>query len=130
VGVCEKTRLLRRVQRGYQGRTAKERRFLTLLRWLRLCFGLSRGLTGGSTKPTFPLTSMSSTVQAASLTSSTSNILLVTDALADYAKKTGIEISKNTFATAIDRQILLGQSQNYSKNERRDSRTIGNEIGH
>ena len=51
----------------------------------------------------FPLTSMSSTVQAASSSSSTSNIQLITDALADYAKITGIELSNNPFAAAIER---------------------------
>jgi hypothetical protein len=45
---------------------------------------------------------MSSTVQAEPSTSSTSNIQLITDALADYAKTTGIDLSKNPFAAAID----------------------------
>jgi hypothetical protein len=45
---------------------------------------------------------MSSTVQAESSTSSTSNIQLITDALADYARETGIDLSKNPFAAAID----------------------------
>ena len=42
---------------------------------------------------------MSSTVQT---TSPTSNIQLITDALADYAKITGIDLSKNPFAAAIE----------------------------
>jgi len=46
---------------------------------------------------------MSSTVQAPSSTSSTSNIQSITDALANYAKKTGIDLSKNPFAVAIER---------------------------
>jgi hypothetical protein len=45
---------------------------------------------------------MSSTVQATSSTSSTSNIQLITDALLDYAKITGIDLSKNPFAAAIE----------------------------
>ena len=49
------------------------------------------------------VTSMSSTVQAISSTSSTSNIQLITDALIDYAKITGIDLSKNPFAAAIER---------------------------
>ena len=50
---------------------------------------------------------MSSTVQAtssaSSSTSSTSNIQLITDALVDYSKITGIDLSKNPFAAAIER---------------------------
>ena len=46
---------------------------------------------------------MSSTVQATSSTSSTSNIQLITDALADYAKVTGVDLSQNPFAAAIER---------------------------
>ena len=42
-------------------------------------------------------------VQATSSTSSTSNIQLITDALLDYSKITGIDLSKNPFATAIER---------------------------
>jgi hypothetical protein len=45
---------------------------------------------------------MSSTVQTTSTTSSTSNIQLITDALVDYAKITGIDLSKNPFATAFE----------------------------
>jgi fungal STAND N-terminal Goodbye domain len=47
--------------------------------------------------------SMSSTGKATSSTSSTSNIQLITDALADYAKITGIDLSRNPFAAAIER---------------------------
>jgi hypothetical protein len=46
---------------------------------------------------------MSSTVQATTSTTSTSNIQLITDALVDYAKTTGIELSENPFAAAIAR---------------------------
>ena len=46
---------------------------------------------------------MSSTGQATSSTSSTSNIQLVTNALADYAKVTGVDLSKNPFAVVIER---------------------------
>jgi len=45
---------------------------------------------------------MSSTGQATSSTSSTSNIQLITNALADYAKITGVELFKNPFAAAIE----------------------------
>ena len=44
---------------------------------------------------------MSSTVQATSSTSSTSNIQLITNALVDYEKQTGIDLSENPFAAAI-----------------------------
>jgi soluble cytochrome b562 len=46
---------------------------------------------------------MSSTVQEASSTSSTSNIRLITDALVDYTSTTGIDLSKYPFAAAIER---------------------------
>ena len=46
---------------------------------------------------------MSSTIQATSSTPSTLNIQLITDALANYAKITGIDISKNPFAAALER---------------------------
>ena len=46
---------------------------------------------------------MSSTVQATSSTSSTSNIQVITDALVDYEKETRIDLSKNPFAAAIER---------------------------
>jgi hypothetical protein len=45
---------------------------------------------------------MSSTVQATSSISPTSNFQLITDALTDYTKITGIDISKHPFATAIE----------------------------
>jgi hypothetical protein len=44
---------------------------------------------------------MSSAAQATSSTSSTSNIQLITNALADYTKITGVDLSKNQFAAAI-----------------------------
>ena len=46
---------------------------------------------------------MSSTGQATSSTSSTSNIRLITDALVDYTNITGIDLSENPFAAAIER---------------------------
>jgi fungal STAND N-terminal Goodbye domain len=46
---------------------------------------------------------MSSTEQATSSTSSTSNIRLITDALVDYTNITGIDLSENPFAAAIER---------------------------
>jgi hypothetical protein len=42
-----------------------------------------------------------STGQATS-TSSADNVKLITDALADYAKETGIDLSKNPFATKFE----------------------------
>ena len=45
---------------------------------------------------------MSSTVQATSSTSSASNVQLITDALVDYTKITGIDLSKNPFAATIE----------------------------
>src|SRR5258708_40187534 len=45
---------------------------------------------------------MSSTEQPTSSTSSISNIQLITDALADYAQITGIDLSKNPFAAALE----------------------------
>jgi hypothetical protein len=46
---------------------------------------------------------MSSNVQATSSISSTSNIQLITDALVDYAKVTGIDLSESPFAAAIEK---------------------------
>jgi hypothetical protein len=46
---------------------------------------------------------MSSAVQVTSSTSPTSNIQLITNALVDYAKITGTDLSKNPFAVAIER---------------------------
>jgi fungal STAND N-terminal Goodbye domain len=45
---------------------------------------------------------MSFTVQATSSSSSTYNIQLITDALDDYTKTTGIDLSKYPFAAAIE----------------------------
>ena len=47
---------------------------------------------------------MSSTGQA---TSSASNIQLIIDAQADYARVTGLDLSKNPFATAIEQSSSL-----------------------
>ena len=62
---------------------------------------------------------MSSTVQTTSSTSSTPNFRLITDALVDYAKITGIDLSKNPFATAIERvnspEAILGLLQEREK---------------
>ena len=49
------------------------------------------------------MSSISFTGQASPSTSSTSNVQLVTDALVDYGRITGIDLSKNPFATAIER---------------------------
>jgi len=51
---------------------------------------------------------MSSTMQATSSTPSTSNIQLITDALVNYAKITGIDIFKNPFAAALERANSTG----------------------
>ena len=59
---------------------------------------------------------LSSTEQA---TSSTSNLQLIVNALADYAKTTGIDLSKNSFATALEQsnspetilQLLEGRAK-------------------
>ena len=61
-----------------------------------------------------------STGQAAS---STDNIQLIIDALADYAKVTGIDLSKNTFAVTLEQssspeailQILQGQEKAFEE---------------
>ena len=45
---------------------------------------------------------MSFAVQATSSTSSTSNIQLITNALVEYAQITGIDLSDNPFAAAIE----------------------------
>jgi hypothetical protein len=45
---------------------------------------------------------MSSTGQATSSTSPTFNIQLIANALADYTKITGVDLSKNPFAAAIE----------------------------
>ena len=69
---------------------------------------------------------MSSTGQAISSTSFTSNTQLVTNALADYAKITGLDLSNNPFAAAIERcnspeAILeLLQEREIAFNEYRD----------
>ena len=50
---------------------------------------------------------MSSTGQATSSTSFTPNIQLITNALADYAKVTGVDLSNNPFAAVIERSDSL-----------------------
>ena len=58
---------------------------------------------------------------------STSNFQLITDALAEYAKITGIDLSKNPFATTLEQsnspeailQLLQGRAKNFK--EYRDS---------
>ena len=45
---------------------------------------------------------MSSSAQATSSKSSTFNVQLITDAFVDYAEITGIDLSKNPFAVAIE----------------------------
>ena len=62
---------------------------------------------------------MSSTAQETSSTSSTSNIQLITNALADYAKITGVDLSNNPFAAAIEQsnspEAILGLLQEREK---------------
>ena len=76
---------------------------------------------------------MSSTVQATSSTSSTSNIQLITDALVDYADITGVDLSKNPFAAAIEQanspgailDLLQGREKAF-KDYREDNRRLVN----
>jgi hypothetical protein len=64
--------------------------------------------------------SMSPTGQS---TSSTSNLQLIIDALADYAKITGIDLSKNPFAAALEQsnspeailQLLQGREKGFKE---------------
>jgi len=74
---------------------------------------------------------MSSTVQATSSTSSTSNIQLITKALVNYAKITGIDLSKNPFAAKIERATspeaileLLQEREKAFKDYREGNRTL------
>jgi hypothetical protein len=76
---------------------------------------------------------MSSTGQATSSTSSTSNIQLITNALADYARITGVELSKNPFAAAIEQSNsheaileLLQEREKASKEYRDSNRSLVN----
>jgi hypothetical protein len=78
---------------------------------------------------------MSSTVQGTSSTSSTStsNIQLITDALVDYAKLTGIDFSKNPFAAAIEQANspgaileLLQERETAFKDYREENRRLIN----
>ena len=63
---------------------------------------------------------MSSTGQASS---STSNIQLIIDALADYTKVTGIDLSENSFAAALEQstspeailQLLRGREKAFKE---------------
>src|SRR6266849_10679068 len=56
------------------------------------------------------MASLSSIAQSTSSTSSTgtSNIQLITDALVDYAKMTGIDLSNSSFAAVIERENSPG----------------------
>ena len=69
---------------------------------------------------------MSSTGQTISSSSFASNIQLVTNALADYAKTTGVDLSNNPFAAAIERSnspetiLELLQEREMAFNEYRD----------
>jgi hypothetical protein len=74
-----------------------------------------------------------STVQPTPSTSSTSNIQLITDALVDYAKTTGIDLSKNPFAAAIERANspeaileLLQEREKAFKDYREENRRLIN----
>jgi hypothetical protein len=76
---------------------------------------------------------MSSTGQA---TSSTSNIQLIIDALADYAKITGIDLSKNPFAAALEQSSspetileLLREREKAFKEYRDGNRRLINCLG-
>jgi len=76
---------------------------------------------------------MSSTAQATSSTSSTSNIQLITNALADYTKITGVDLSKNPFAAAIEQWNspepileLLQERENSFKEYRDNNRRLIN----
>jgi hypothetical protein len=72
---------------------------------------------------------MSSTGEA---TSSNSNIQSVVDALADYARTTGIDLSKNQFATALEQstspeailQLLQGREKAFKEYRDGDRRLI------
>jgi hypothetical protein len=74
---------------------------------------------------------MSSTVQAMSSTASTSITQLITDALADYAKLTGVDLPNNPFAAAIERANspgdileLLQEREKAFKNYREGNRRL------
>ena len=76
---------------------------------------------------------MSSTVQATSSTPSTSSVQLITDALADYTKVTGIDLSKDPFAAAIEQANspsaileLLQEREKAFKNYREGNRRLIN----
>ena len=62
---------------------------------------------------------MPSIPQETFTTSSTSNIQLITNALADYAKITGVDLSNNPFAAAIEQsnspEAILGLLQEREK---------------
>jgi fungal STAND N-terminal Goodbye domain len=77
------------------------------------------------------MASMSSTVQATSETSSTSNIQLITEALVDYTTITGIDLSKNPFTAAIEQANspeaileLLQERENTFKDYRQGNRKL------
>jgi hypothetical protein len=65
---------------------------------------------------------MSSTASGQA-TSSTSNIQLIIDALSDYSKMTGIDLSKNAFAVALEQsnspetilQLLQGREKAFKE---------------
>jgi hypothetical protein len=63
-------------------------------------------------------------------TSSTSNIQSIIDnALADYAKITGIDLSDTPFATTLEQSNSQKLSSNYSRDGKRPSRNIAMAIG-
>jgi hypothetical protein len=74
---------------------------------------------------------MSSTVQATPSISPTSDFQLITDALADYTKITGIDISEHPFAAAVrqassprDILELLQERENAFKDYRERNRKL------
>jgi fungal STAND N-terminal Goodbye domain len=76
---------------------------------------------------------MSSTGQATSSTSSNSNVQLITNALADYTKVTGVDLSKCPFAAAIEQSNspevileLLQERENAFKEYRDNNRRLIN----
>ena len=77
-----------------------------------------------------PFSSMSSTGQA---TSPFENVKLIIDALADYAKETGVDLSKNPFAAKLEQLMspedilqLLEEREKAFKEYREGNRRLTN----